>query len=630
MENNGSLGEFINSRADIVKTISSFLKIEKKGANYVTICPFHQDTNPSLSISPSRQIFKCFVCGVGGNSASFVMKYLNINYREALSKVAEINGIIIPKEFNNSFHYEKKEKKAIPLNALEDISNFYQMSLSSKLGKDALNYLKNDRKLDEKTIKQFLIGYAPSNSSLSINVLINKKDYSYDDLIEAGILSKNSSSNNDRYSNRIMFPIKDSNGNICAFSGRKFDKDDNSDSKYINYPETKYFIKGNILYNYDIASKYAKKDKYIYIVEGFMDVIALYRAGINSCIALMGTQLTKNHIVLIKSLKCEVRLCLDSDNAGQSNTISLINLLTENNVNFRIVEKFPDEYGKDADEVINKNGKDILLKLLNRLINPIIYELNNINDSTINKLNSIEQIIDKNSMIFNSLNKIEKSLVIEKIANLTNLSNEAITNMFNASDNEEDDDFIDSNGSFDSGNSFHPYFENDVSRGLKDQKLKKIVYSRLLINETSIISFLPLSRDACIEYEKEKSDNSLEIPILKLLADYIIEKFDEYDVDNLNEEMISEIMDLLIDAKEDETINKIYSISNYDDQTLNNMIGKLMLIVNNKFSMNSFNSELKKHKTILKKMKIEYSSGDNLKEKEEFAKKNTVIKVKKS
>lgn len=302
--NNKDLYDLVKQKSSIVKTVSSFIDVQKKGNSIVAVCPFHNDTHPSMSVNPTLNIFKCFVCGAGGNPIGFVQKYIglsrSISLEEAIKRTAEINGIILPK--NSLTSLVEVERKSLPpeSKALDDLASFYRMELRTQAGAKAFEYLKN-RKMDDSVLEHFGIGYAPKDNTLAIRTLREKKGYSIDVLEKAGILSSNSETLKDRYSERIMFPLKDSDGHAVGFSGRKYLPDDPSTSKYINSPETDLFKKSTLLYNLDNAIQTAKRDGYIYVTEGFMDVIALYRAGINSAVALMGTNVSTTHLQILKN-----------------------------------------------------------------------------------------------------------------------------------------------------------------------------------------------------------------------------------------------------------------------------------------------------------------------------------------
>lgn len=359
----------IREKADIVTVIGHYLKLVKKGANYAAVCPFHDDTRPSLSISPAKQIFKCFVCNTAGNCFTFVQKYEHVEFLEAVKKVCQICNIEAP-GLDEAVKRKPRENQEV-YDAVRDMAAYYHFALRQSEGQEALQYLQN-RQISEDVIDHFTLGYAPSDSTRSIKVMRERKGYSVDVLEKAGLLAHSSSGFFDRYRDRIMFPVENVRGDLVGFSGRIFRAEDEGQSKYINSPETLLFRKSELLYNFKNARETCRKDGYLYVLEGFMDVIALYRAGINSAVALMGTALTKDHLALFRELGIEIRLCLDSDGAGQLAEHTAFELLTKAEVPYKVVAPFPD--GKDPDEYLGAYGPEVLKKALFELREPVVHD----------------------------------------------------------------------------------------------------------------------------------------------------------------------------------------------------------------------------------------------------------------
>ncbi len=377
MENSAEQSEnifrLVAQKASIVQVVSFYLgskNLIRKGKVYMSVCPFHHDTHPSMRIDPSRNIFKCFACGTGGDSISFVEKYAHLSPMEALKKVCEICSIPLPTNIKNSQPYVNplEEKYPDELKALVDLKKFYQLTLKSTDGKAGLDYLKG-REIPDEVIEHFGIGFAPKDDTLAVSSLRNKLNYDVKVLETAGIIA-NSSVLKDHYSSRVMFPIEDNYGHTVAFSGRKI-LPEQEGGKYVNYLETPLFKKSEILYHFYKAKETAHRDGYIYVMEGFMDVIASVRAGINSVVGLMGTALTDEHIKALSSLKCEIRLCLDSDEAGQGGMERALPSLLKAGLPFRVVRRF--KGGKDADEILTKQGKESLVTQLNMLYDPFLF-----------------------------------------------------------------------------------------------------------------------------------------------------------------------------------------------------------------------------------------------------------------
>lgn len=347
----------IKDSNDIVDTIGSYLPLTQKGKNFFAVCPFHDDHSPSMSISKEKQIFKCFVCGHTGNSISFVQDYLGISFVEALE--------VLAKNAHIDLKLDKKENVNSPYKDMYSLYNialsYYKNNLNSKEGEEARKYLEK-RKLDKDTINYFDIGLSLSGG---LSEGLSKK-YSENLLEEAGL----SNNGKDVFINRIMFTIKDNEGNPAGFSGRKYD--DSDAPKYVNSKETPIFKKGNILYNYYNAKNDIKKKKEIIISEGFMEVIRCHTIGIDNVVALMGTSFTKDHLAVIKKDKVDVVLNLDQDEAGKIATIQIGKLLMKEGISPTVII-----FGKykDADELIVYEGAEAFINAYEKRVNFIDFEL---------------------------------------------------------------------------------------------------------------------------------------------------------------------------------------------------------------------------------------------------------------
>lgn len=340
--------DLIKAQNDIVDVISSYIKVNDKNK---ALCPFHNDHNESLSISKDKQIFKCFSCGVSGNVITFVERFENCTYAEALQKLAD--RVNIKTNFNiNSKKVNPEVKKIYDINKLA--SKYFVNNILSTEGKEAIKYL-SDRGLTKELISDFNIGYATPQSNLS-KMLTSKFDSN--DLIESGIIKEYDNKYIDTFQKRIIFPIIDEDNNVIAFSGRKFLKSDlENDSlpKYSNTKETKAFNKSTVMYNLNNAKSEILKKKEIIITEGFMDTIRMHSIGYKNVIALMGTAFTKYHLDKILKFKCKVVLNLDQDNPGVVNTISIGEELIKNGIDTTVIV-FEDY--KDSDEFIVNKGSD--------------------------------------------------------------------------------------------------------------------------------------------------------------------------------------------------------------------------------------------------------------------------------
>lgn len=355
------------SKVNIVNVVKNYIPLIKKGRNFFGLCPFHNDTNPSMVVSEDKQIFKCFVCGTGGNAINFVQKKEKIAYRQALIKVAEMAGYDISKFKNESNDKYYKEKSCF-----NDLNDYYTSVIDLDSCKEALEYCEN-RGLNAEIRRIFNIGFAPFEGDRTIEFLKSIKTddleqkYSLKLLQDYGICSYKGGKYRDIYEGRITFGIANTYGEIVGFSARYLKPDPNIElPKYVNTKETPIFHKSEILYNYHSAKNFTKDTNYLYIVEGFMDVIALYKVGIKSVVGLMGTALSDKHISMLKNEGVEIRLCLDNDNAGQTNTLAIVKKFNKFGIKFRVVRRH--DLAKDCDELLTNHGKETLLNKITDLI----------------------------------------------------------------------------------------------------------------------------------------------------------------------------------------------------------------------------------------------------------------------
>lgn len=396
----------IRNKLDIVEIISNYVPLTQRGKNYFGVCPFHDDHSPSMSVSKEKQIYTCFSCGATGNVFTFVSEYEHINFYEAVRVLGNKVGYNLGNVNNNS-----KNDKSLEIYDLA--VKFYQNNLNTSYGKNALEYL-NTRMIDKDTIKKFKIGLSMPRISLT-EYLLNK-NIELKSLVELGISNENGT---DLFSNRIMFPLYDLQGNVVAFSGRIYNTKDAS--KYINTKETKIFKKGNLLYNYHQAKDVLKKSESIIVMEGFMDVIRSSTIGINNCVATMGTAFTKQHANLLRKMTDNIILCFDGDSAGEDATTSAIEILKEINISPKIIRL---EENLDPDEYILKYGKDRFRAKIDNPDNVIDFLMNlhksNKNLTDINDISkyvdeSIKELVDikDNVLIELTLKKLSDEFKIE-------------------------------------------------------------------------------------------------------------------------------------------------------------------------------------------------------------------------
>ena len=420
------------AHADIVRVIQSYLPLVKKGKDYLAKCPFHDDNNPSMHISPEKQIFRCFVCGTGGNAITFVQKYEHLSFREAMKKVADICGYSDPRLDGISETKVVDPKRAPLVRCLKDLTTYYQYALNSPEGKVGLDYF-NSRHLDANMRAKFKLGYAFKDGKATCKFLEGKR-HSLKTIEDIGVASNINGVYSDNNQGRAIFPICDSDGDVVGFSARKI-VDDNS-PKYINSPETYLFHKSNILYNYNNAKDKAHIAGYVYVLEGFMDVFALYRIGIESCVAIMGTALSNEHIRLLRALNVEIRLCLDGDGPGQKATMEIAKNLSKEGLSLRIVDN--QNSVKDPDEILNEEGEASLRAYLNRLISRVDFVLNYYLNT--NPLQTVEQktkLVQQFIPILSSIrNPLELDSYLEKLSAITGYPVESIRKLLKTSPQE--------------------------------------------------------------------------------------------------------------------------------------------------------------------------------------------------
>lgn len=421
----------IQKRVNIVDVISKYLPITKRGKNYFAICPFHDDHNPSMSISEEKQIYTCFVCGASGNVFTFVQNYEKISFTSAVKKVASFIGINIDIKDD----YKAKDDNLIKYdkyyNMFSLATKLYQNNIRTVYGKEAKKYLHN-RSIDDDIIKEFNIGLSLNDNELS--KLLESKGYMKEDTLDIGLCGIKDNYTYDIFRGRIMFPLEDSDGKVIGFSGRIYNT--SSDNKYVNSKESVIFKKGNLLYNYKRASEYAREKDYVIVVEGFMDVIRLYTIGIKNVVATMGTAITSYHAKLIRRLSKNIILCFDGDKAGAKATKSALKELEKIDLVPKIIRLEDD---LDPDDYIIKKGKESFITHLNNPMTSLAFKLeSDKKDIDFNDYNDISKYI---SSIASELEKIDDKVVLEltlkKVSKETNVDVETIRSLIKNNIKEE-------------------------------------------------------------------------------------------------------------------------------------------------------------------------------------------------
>ena len=357
---NNDLANTIRSKVDIVDVIGERIPLVARGKNFFGVCPFHDDTNPSMCVSREKQIYTCFSCHATGNVFSFLMNYEHMDFKETLKYLGDRVGVD-----TGGVHIAKKSTKYDKLYQAYELSlKYFQNNLKSGIGKGAKEYL-SKRSIDDKIIKEFEIGLSLETRD-DLTKLLTSKNYDLTTLNRIGL----SSDDHDIYNDRIMFPLYDVSGRVVGFSGRIYkDVDQN---KYLNTKETDIFKKGEMLYHYHVAREKCREAKCVIVMEGFMDVIRASTIGVTNTVALMGTALTKEQISLLKRLSNSIILCLDGDGPGQRATESIGDSLLSQGLEVKVIV-LPDP--DDPDTYILKNGKERFLGLIDSALNFSDYKM---------------------------------------------------------------------------------------------------------------------------------------------------------------------------------------------------------------------------------------------------------------
>ena len=517
---NDSLYKKILDSCDIVEVISHYIDLEKKGKDYKGICPFHHDTDPSLSVDPAKQVFKCFACNTSGNAISFISKYKNVSTFEAMKEVASIAKLNIDFHENPTLVRNRKY-----YNILNQVCDVYETVLNfTNEGVEALEYLNNKRKIDKDVIKRFRIGLSSHDGTAIEKALVSTNKVSHLDLQDLGILYSDRSKNRyfDFFRGRITFPLKDLQGNIVGFSGRIYDT--KSDSKYKNSTDNAIFKKNMLLYNYSDAINEIKQKDSVIVFEGFMDVIAAYKAGVYNTVATMGTALTENQVKIIANVTKNVTLCYDGDAPG----------IHANKVGFQLFTKYGCkvntivlEDGLDPDEYFDKYGKEATYNLLmNNRVNTVDYsyiiEKRKLNTNDPASIMAFEQNIyalvnsfDNNAIKKYLLDKMSKDLNIsldDVISDYSNNYKNVKKDVPKVVDESEElpeyEDYPDiPNAYFDAPAPDYPLTDDEEEslEGLKPNKRTIKTYSqeRYINAENGLISLSYKSYDDCI-YIKQR------------------------------------------------------------------------------------------------------------------------------
>ena len=358
--------EEVRMKNDIVDVISGYVKLQKKGANYFGLCPFHNEKSPSFSVSPGKQMYYCFGCGAGGNVLTFVMEYENYTFQEALQSLADRAGVTLPKMEYSKEAREQAEFRARLLEVNKLAANYFYYQMKQPQGKIAYEYFHDKRKLTDETMLRFGLGYSNKTSDDLYRFL---KEKGYDDafLSQTGLVTIEERGGRDKFWNRVMFPILDVNNRVIGFGGRVMG---DGEPKYLNSPETKLFDKSRNLYGLNYAR--TTREKYMLVCEGYLDVISMHQAGFTNAVASLGTAFTSQHAGVLKRYTDQVILTYDSDGAGIKAALRAIPILRDAGISARVLNMKP---YKDPDEFIKNMGADAFKERIAQAKNSFLFEI---------------------------------------------------------------------------------------------------------------------------------------------------------------------------------------------------------------------------------------------------------------
>ena len=413
----------VRENSDIVEVISQYVHLKRSGRNYFGLCPFHNEKSPSFSVSPDKQIFHCFGCGVGGNVFTFISKIEGIGFKEAIENLADRAGIVLPKSTNNE-DSRKEELKSKVYKVNNFTADYYHKRLYKPESKAGQEYVKQ-RKLTNETLESYNLGFSGNYDELYKT--LRKEGFNDEEILESGLVKKNEHGQYvDFYRDRFMIPILDVRNRVIAFGGRVLG--DAKRFKYLNSPENIVYSKGKHLFGLNVAKRYNHKK--LLIVEGYMDAISLHQRGITNVVAALGTALTTNQGWLLRRNAEQVILGFDADGAGQNAIMRAMEVMQNMGCDMRVLQMTG---AKDPDEFIIKYGSARFQKLMNEAISLLEFRVKvleqnldlEVASDKVKFLNEIAKLIAKID------NTIEQEIYIEKLSKGYNISKEAIFGQVN-------------------------------------------------------------------------------------------------------------------------------------------------------------------------------------------------------
>ena len=415
--------EKVRQAADIVEVVSGYVDLKQRGRNFLGLCPFHNDSKPSLTVSPEKQIYKCFSCNAGGGVINFVMEIDRLEFADAIKHLAQNFNITLDIKGGDSKKFSDLKSQLFAIHELA--TNQYQENLNSSTGKKALGYLK-ERGLSEKIIKDFKIGFS-LDSYDDLLQLLRKEKFSSEAMKFSGLFIQTERGYINRFRSRIMFPIQNYKGNVIAFGGRIFDKDDNA--KYQNSPETPIYNKSNVLYGINQNADNIRSTKKVILVEGNMDLLQLTQAGINNCLAICGTAFTNGHANILMRYTKNIFITFDGDDAGKKAAIKCGYILSNNSIEPKII--IPPN-GMDPDDWIREKGVEAFQKYMKNSNNIIKTHYNYFSENALEGALSINEFIQEClGELVNIKDPIMQEIMTKELSEITSIDQKNIIHVLN-------------------------------------------------------------------------------------------------------------------------------------------------------------------------------------------------------
>ncbi len=422
--------EEVRAANEIIDVISEYISLKPRGKNFFGLCPFHNEKTPSFSVDPQKQLYHCFGCGEGGNVFNFIMAQERLNFVDAVKFLAERKGISLPGSFNMVEDEEVKRQRQELYKINRAAAMFYHQNLLSNEGINALEYLRS-RGIDSKTIRTFGLGYAPDSWNSTMNHLL---DQGFDKglLMQIGLVVEKGNSTYDRFRNRLMFPIIDHRDRVVGFGGRVLD---DSLPKYLNSSESPIFSKSNILFGLNLAKKQRPIDHLI-IVEGYLDVIALYEYGFYNAVASLGTALTQDQAKLLRRYTSNIYIAYDGDTAGQKATARGLDILKDAGCNVKVI-KLPK--GMDPDDILRRHGVEYFNKLVKNAVSLTDYKLEQLRlgFNLDNPEEKVKFATKAAEILVGEENPLERDVYIQKLYTSTGFRPELIYRLMDQLENKK-------------------------------------------------------------------------------------------------------------------------------------------------------------------------------------------------